>query len=673
MTDCVKHPQRILVANRGEIAVRIIKSIHRLGMQAIAVYSQFDKNAQHVKLADEAIFIGEGPAVSSYLAIENIIDAAKSSKADAIHPGYGFLSENSDFALACKEADIVFVGPTIEAMEIMGDKASAKRQMLECDIACIDGYQDEDQSDEAFERAANNTGYPLMIKAANGGGGRGMRLVEQPEQLFEALSEARGEALGSFGSDRLIMEKAVANARHIEFQILGDQFGNLVHLGERDCSLQRRHQKVIEEAPSPALNAALRQKMGEAAVRAAKSVSYHGAGTIEFLLDENNKFFFLEMNTRLQVEHPATEMVTGLDLVEWQIRIAAGERLGLKQSDIKITGHAIEARIYAEDPAKKFMPTTGKVHYWREPEGGGVRVDSGIVSGDHIGPHYDAMLAKVIVHNKDGNDAQTNRNRARRGLIAALNNTVLLGPQHNKQFLLELLGSDDFADGETNINTIDASADFSSPPTSIEIACIAAVLDFVEKRELSLARSVHVPDALLDWSSSPLPPAMFKFENNDSRFEIAIRAKGDHQYLAECGDRQMQITLSGNQATIEGRNFVADQFMREGNSVYLSSGGGDYKFVDISKSESQISNQTGDGTILSPMHGILVEVSAHPGLAVDVHTKLAVLEAMKMRHEILAGVKGVVRAILKPPGTQVSADDVLFEIELEAKKDATSV
>ena len=670
MAERVKPMLRILVANRGEIAVRIIKTIHRMGLQAIAVYSQADKNAQHVQLANEAILIGEGPAAVSYLSIAKIIEAAKTSRADAIHPGYGFLSENSDLAKACNEAGIIFIGPTVAAMQIMGNKASAKKQMLETGIPCIDGYQGEDQSDEAFENAARAIGYPVMVKAAGGGGGRGMRLVAQPEQLIAALGQARGEAQSSFGSDQLIIEKAFVNARHIEFQILGDQSGNIVHLGERDCSLQRRHQKVIEEAPSPALDSALRKTMGEAALGAAEAVSYQGAGTIEFLLDDNREFFFLEMNTRLQVEHPVTEMVTGIDLVEWQIRIAAGEPLGFKQADIEISGHAIEARLYAEDPARDFMPSTGRIDFWHQPEGDSVRVDSGILSGDEISPHYDAMLAKMIVHSDDGNDAEANRNAARLGLITALQKTILFGPQHNKQFLLELLGSDAFTRGEANIKTIDAGDGFSPAPTGVEIACLAAVLDFVDQRQSSLARCVHVPPALLDWSSSPLPPVSFRFESDGLGFDIAIQATGDHRYQADCGGGQMLVRLSGNQATIDGKLFTADHFMRVGNNVYLACDGRDHPFIDLSIHTGQSGKKAGDGTVLSPMHGILVEVTAEPGMKVGVHSRLAVLEAMKMRHDILAGVRGIVRTVLQPAASQVSANEILFEIELEEQEDA---
>ncbi|MCF6321796.1 MAG: acetyl-CoA carboxylase biotin carboxylase subunit, partial [Rhizobiaceae bacterium] len=459
----------ILIANRGEIAVRIIKTAKAMGIGTIAVYSDVDQDARHVKEADDAFLIGPAPATQSYLSIDNVIAAAQKSGADAIHPGYGFLSENAAFARACDDAGIIFIGPSPQAMEIMGNKAAAKARMIENKIGCVPGYNGKEQSDEVFASAAQDIGYPLMVKAANGGGGRGMRLVENSGDLATALEQARGEALSAFGSGELILEKLVTRAHHIEFQILGDMHGNIIHLGERDCSLQRRHQKVIEEAPSPAIDEALRAEMGKVAVAAARSVSYEGAGTVEFLLDEGGDYYFLEMNTRLQVEHPVTEMITGIDLVEWQIRIARGEVLSLTQDDVTISGHAIEARFYAEDPEKNFMPSTGKIESWIEPAAENIRVDSGIVSGDEITPHYDAMVAKIIAHGPTREDA-------RLSLARALDRTTLFGINHNKAFLGELLGREEFIAGSATTALIDQAygeENYSSPSPTAQAACLA--------------------------------------------------------------------------------------------------------------------------------------------------------------------------------------------------------
>ena len=404
---------KILIANRGEIACRVMRTARDLGYRTVAVYSDADADALHVREADEAVRIGPPPVSESYLDARAIIEAAKRVGADAVHPGYGFLSENDGFASACQDAGLVFIGPTPDAIRAMGNKAAAKRLMIEAGVPCVPGYQGADQSDATLAAEAQRIGCPIMVKAAAGGGGRGMRLVTRLEDFADAVSTARSEAQNAFGSGELILEKAVVDARHVEVQVFGDAHGHVIHLGERDCSAQRRHQKVIEEAPSPAVSPALREKMGAAAVAAAKAISYRGAGTVEFLLGADGEFYFLEMNTRLQVEHPVTEEITGLDLVEWQLRVAAGEPLPLKQEDVRLDGHAIEVRLYAESPEKNFLPQSGTVFEWRPAEGKGVRVDHGIRSGQEISPFYDPMIAKVIAHGRT-------REEARRRLVRAL-------------------------------------------------------------------------------------------------------------------------------------------------------------------------------------------------------------------------------------------------------------
>jgi len=423
--------QSVLVANRGEIACRIIRKLQQLGVRAIAVCSHADRAALHTTLADEVIEIGPAAVAESYLSIPRIIDAALSSGADAVHPGYGFLSENADFAQAVSDAGLTFIGPPVAAIAAMGNKAEAKRLMLAAGVPCVPGYHEADQSDARLQQAAGQIGYPLMIKAAAGGGGRGMRLAQDEAMLIYALALARSEAMTAFGSDELILERAVLDARHVEIQVFADQHGNVVHLGERDCSVQRRHQKVIEESPCPVMTDELRHAMGHAAVAAARAVEYIGAGTVEFLLDQNGEFYFLEMNTRLQVEHPVTELVTGLDLVAMQLSVANGEALGVEQKDIAIDGHAIEVRLYAEDPSNDFLPATGTIHHWRAAPAELLRTDSGIASGMEVSAFYDPMLAKLIAHGRT-------RAIARNKLIRGLQQTVLLGPRSNAEFLLSI-------------------------------------------------------------------------------------------------------------------------------------------------------------------------------------------------------------------------------------------
>ena len=439
---------KILIANRGEIACRIMDTAKRMGIKTVAVYSEADANARHARMADEAMLIGPPPAMESYLSIPKIIDAARKTGAEAIHPGYGFLSENAAFARACADAQITFIGPDADTIALMGNKAAAKRYMIEAGVPCIPGYEADDQSDEALIAAASDIGFPLMVKAAAGGGGRGMRLVAKPEKLPKALKTARSEADRSFGSPELILEKAIIEPRHIEIQVFGDNHGNVVHMFERDCSIQRRHQKVIEEAPSPAVSPALREKMGEAAAAAARAIRYSGAGTFEFLLDAEGNFYFLEMNTRLQVEHPVTECITGLDLVEWQLRVAANEPLPLTQENIELNGHAIEARLYAEDPEKNFLPRVGVLEKWVTASGSGIRTDHGLMDGYEVTPYYDAMIAKVIGFGDTRAEAQTN-------ILRALDDTVDQGLVTNRHFLKECITHEVFTDGGATTGFID--------------------------------------------------------------------------------------------------------------------------------------------------------------------------------------------------------------------------
>jgi acetyl-CoA carboxylase biotin carboxylase subunit len=449
--------QKILIANRGEIAVRIIRACRELGIASVAVYSQADRHAMHVRMADQALLIGEAPVGQSYLRVERLLEAARQSGAQAIHPGYGLLSENAGFAQAVQEAGLVFIGPSPQAIRAMGDKAEARRRVAENGVPVVPGYQGADDEPELLAAAAG-LGYPILVKATAGGGGKGMRIAWQAADLIEAVHASRREAQHAFGDGRLILERYLASAHHVEFQVLGDHHGALLHLFERDCSVQRRHQKIIEESPSPVLDDTLRQAMGEAAVRAAQAVAYTNAGTVEFILDPQSRaFYFLEMNTRLQVEHPVSEAVTGLDLAQWQIRIAAGERLPFRQSDLFQRGHALECRLYAEDPERSFLPATGRVQRFLSPKGPGVRVDSGVADGDEITVHYDPLIAKVIVHAED-------RPAAIRKMQAALRETVLLGITTNLHFLQEVLAHPDFQAGKTATTWVEANFQEWSQP-----------------------------------------------------------------------------------------------------------------------------------------------------------------------------------------------------------------
>ncbi len=440
--------KKILIANRGEIAVRVIRACREMGILSVAVYSEADQNSVHVKLADQAIHIGPASPKESYLNIEQILQAAKDSGAEAIHPGYGFLSENVAFAEAVMDASLIFIGPSAEAIKLMGDKSAARSLMENVGVPLIPGYQGDDDLD-SLKKNAIKIGYPVMLKAAAGGGGKGMRVVTEQADLPDMLAAAKREAQNAFGDERIILEKYIANAHHIEFQILADEHGNMVHLFERECSIQRRHQKVIEESPSPLMDDALREEMAETAIEVAKSVNYSNAGTVEFIVDPVTRtFYFLEMNTRLQVEHPITELVTGIDLVEWQIRISAGEKLSFKQSDIHQKGHAIEARLYSEDPSNSFFPSTGKIHYIDLFEGEDIRVDSGVETGSEVGVHYDPLLAKVIVY-AEGRQQAINK------LKKALEKSVLLGLKSNREFLVNILEDKLFNQGSANTSFID--------------------------------------------------------------------------------------------------------------------------------------------------------------------------------------------------------------------------
>ncbi|HET9913629.1 MAG TPA: acetyl-CoA carboxylase biotin carboxylase subunit [Anaerolineales bacterium] len=491
--------KKILIANRGEIAIRIMRACRELGIQTVAVYSDADKNARHVQHADEAIHIGPAAPKESYLNVEKIIAAAKQTHADAIHPGYGFLSENASFAAAVDSAQLTFIGPSAKSIRLMGDKAESKIRMKQAGVPTVPGYEGL-EAEEDFQNAATKIGYPVLVKAAAGGGGKGMRVVNTESELTEAIESARREALNAFGDERLLIEKYIPKAHHVEFQVFGDRHGNLLHLFERECSVQRRHQKIIEETPSPLLTSELRDEMGKAAVEAARAVGYYNAGTVEFIVDpDTHKFYFLEMNTRLQVEHPITELVVGLDLVHWQIRVAAGENFPFTQSHFTQRGHAIECRIYAEDPANGFLPSTGRLLQFVEPRGPGIRVDSGFAAVDEVTHFYDPLLAKLIVHAED-------RASAIQRMQAALKDFVVHGVVTNIDFLQAVITHPDFANGKVSTRWAETNFNWVLPSEpSFEAIIAASLADFAIVNRQHLHRA-QVPVSKIENQNDPYSP-----------------------------------------------------------------------------------------------------------------------------------------------------------------------
>ena len=656
--------KKLLIANRGEIACRIIRTARQLGIKTVAVYSEADKHAMHVRSADEALPIGKPTPSESYLNIEKIIRAARDSSADAIHPGYGFLSENAEFSRACGLADIIFIGPSPEAIELMGDKAKAKRAMIKAGVPCIPGYQGEEQDNLTLSKAASEIGYPLMIKAAAGGGGRGMRLVDKDDNFEAALDSARSESINAFGSDTLILEKAVLRPRHVEIQIFGDSHGNIIYLGERDCSVQRRHQKVIEEAPCPIMTPELRKAMGESAVAAAKAVNYEGAGTVEFLLAEDMNFYFLEMNTRLQVEHPVTELVTNKDLVELQFRVAEGLPLGLPQEEVELDGHAIEIRLYAEDPSTDFLPSTGDIELWVEPQGDNVRVDKGVASGDSVSTYYDPMIAKVIAYGAD-------REIARRRLVRALQNSMIIGLQTNRDFLIDALERSDFIDGQATTAFIGdeyGETGFESPPQDEDI-CLAALAHFLSDNQESQSASLGINEELLNWATADLLESIYIYELKGKDRTVIVRPldkssydvslDGKHAALARvtaCDSESMCLYLDDRYHMVYFHTTATTR------SITVATPTRQFILTDISRS-SAASITDGDGTVRAPMHGQLLDILVSEHDLVTVGDRLAVLEAMKMQHEILADVSGKINHIAATAGSQVRMDEVIMEIE----------
>jgi 3-methylcrotonyl-CoA carboxylase alpha subunit len=674
-TQNIRPINSILIANRGEIAVRVIRTAKRMGIRTIAVYSEADANALHVQLADEAIAIGATPARESYLRGDVILAAAKATGADAIHPGYGFLSENADFAEQIAQAGLIFIGPPASSIRAMGSKSAAKALMETANVPLVPGYHGEDQSLNILTAAAERIGYPVLIKASAGGGGKGMRIVLAPDELEAAINSAKRESRNAFGDDRLLIEKYLTKPRHIEIQVFADNSGETVYLFERDCSIQRRHQKVVEEAPAPNISAERRATMGKAAVDAARAVGYVGAGTVEFIA-EGDAFFFMEMNTRLQVEHPVTELITGLDLVEWQIRVARGEALPKKQSDLKIHGHAVEVRLYAEDPQRDFLPQTGRITHLSLPEKlPNTRVDTGVIAGAEITIHYDPMIAKIITHGVDRAEAVAR-------MCAALAATEVTGLNTNRAFLLAIASHPAFANAELDTGFIERYRDTLLPPpkpASNEVLAIAAYawLRQAQNKQQKNAdaadpfspwaqswgwRLSHTANAdlvLLDGDQQRTLTAEFTRDGilvklPDANIAVSGTANGDGRYRVNVGPQQWtaRVVIDGNALTV----FV---------------NGGEYHLRAIDPREAVSAVVAGAGHLVAPMPGAVISVVVAVGDKVCKGAALIVVEAMKMEHTIVAPHDGVVKAIHYAAGDQVAEGAELLELELEENAEPT--
>ena len=640
---------KILIANRGEIALRIMRTARRLGYGVVAVYSDADRDALHVREADQAIRIGEALPAQSYLRIDAIIAAAKASGTSAVHPGYGFLAENEDFAQACRDAGLVFIGPSPEAIRAMGNKAGAKDIMQKAGVPVVPGYQGADQSDAVMLAEARKIGFPVMIKAVAGGGGRGMRLVTDAAAFPDALRSAKSEAQGAFGDPAVILERAIVDPRHIEIQVFGDRYGNAIHLGERDCSVQRRHQKLIEEAPSPKVTPELRARMGAVAVAAVKSIGYEGAGTLEFLLDESGEFYFMEMNTRLQVEHPVTEAITGLDLVELQLRIAAGEPLGFRQEDVKFSGHAIEVRLCSEDAGHDFMPQSGKMALWQMPDG--VRVEHALQSGSEIPPFYDSMIAKIISHGAD-------RNEARGRLICGLEQVAAFGVTTNLGFLISCLRHPGFARGEATTAFIGNHRDELLAPRANDKAeaALAGLLLYVT--------NPHAPPWRSGRSLAATFPVTMRIDLGHGAQEVDIVRGRDGGYV-DGSEQRFEIDELARDAIRFRADGVMEsvKFLRDGDRLYFLHRGATISVHDLTLAPPvSAAAAGGDGKVRAAMNGRVVAVLVKPGEQVAAGQPVMTLEAMKMEHVHTAGVAGKISSIDVAEGEQVTTGRIVVEI-----------
>jgi 3-methylcrotonyl-CoA carboxylase alpha subunit len=649
----------VLIANRGEIACRIARSAKRLGLRTIAVYSDADATALHVRSCDEALRIGPAVARESYLVIDALIEAARKSRAECIHPGYGFLSEKPEFAEACAKADIVFIGPPPDAIRAMGLKDRAKALMEKAGVPVVPGYHGDQQDPKLLKRKAYEIGYPVLIKAVAGGGGKGMRRVDRHADFDEALESAMREAASSFGDERVLIEKYVSAPRHIEIQVFADRHGNAIHLNERDCSLQRRHQKVIEEAPAPGMTDEIRASMGAAAVAATKAVGYVGAGTVEFIADGANGlkrdgFWFMEMNTRLQVEHPVTEAITGQDLVEWQFRVASGETLPLRQDEVALRGHAVEARLYAEDPEHGFLPSTGKLVALNFFQGDGIRIDTGVEAGGEVSPYYDPMIAKVIAH-------ATAREKALDRLADALDRTIVAGPRTNLAFLSALCRAWDFRAGDFDTGFIDRNLEaLGAVPQKPDAALVAFGVTHLLKREEQRVAARRDPEM-------PASP----WDASDG-FQLSGRRDTLMPVVADGKNANVRIAYgaSGPSAQMDGQIVDPSAMVVDGEEGVFVLRRGRQTAVRLAKFDNiDAEHQDGDGTVRAPMHGKVLALLVEKGATVTKGQRVAVVEAMKMEHALVAPGDGVVAEITATTGSQVAEGAKLLSIAISEKKE----
>ncbi|WP_096667393.1 acetyl/propionyl/methylcrotonyl-CoA carboxylase subunit alpha [Polaromonas sp. AET17H-212] len=659
--------KKILIANRGEIACRVAATARRMAVQTVAVYSDADAGAKHVSVCDEAIHIGGSAPKDSYLRWEKIIAAAKATGAEAIHPGYGFLSENEEFAQACGDAGLVFIGPPASAIKAMGLKAESKQLMEKAGVPLVPGYHGSDQDPALLQREADSIGYPVLIKASAGGGGKGMRAVERSEDFAAALASCKREAISSFGDDAVLVEKYAQRPRHIEIQVFGDTHGNYVYLFERDCSVQRRHQKVLEEAPAPGMTEAMRREMGEAAVAAARAVNYVGAGTVEFIVEQRPdgtmNFFFMEMNTRLQVEHPVTEAITGLDLVEWQLRVASGEKLPLAQDQLRIHGHAIEARICAESPDNNFLPATGTLHVYGLPpsvafERGLVRVDAGVREGDAISPYYDSMIAKLIVHGD-------NREQALARMDEALAQLHIVGLSTNVQFLRHVVQSRSFtqADLDTALIPREEAVLFNQEKLGLPLAAAAAVaLSLLAEK----AQETDDPFSKRDgWRSHGLNLRRFEFEFHGEPAKAELTYLHDGALRLAVGDVDQVLVFAGSGGAVDirfGEQRLSAHIYRRGETVHVFARQGATQITVIDQLAHAGEAHGEAGRLTAPMPGKVVSFAVKAGDKVSKGQALAVMEAMKMEHTIAAPADGVVQEVLYAPGDQVTEGAELLKM-----------
>ncbi len=658
---------KILIANRGEIACRVIKTARRLGIKTVAVYSDADAGARHVAMADEAVHIGGSAARESYLVVDKILDAARRTGAQAVHPGYGFLSENAGFADACAKDGVVFIGPPPSAIRAMGSKSEAKKIMEKAEVPLVPGYHGDDQSPDLLAKEAQRIGFPVLIKASAGGGGKGMRVVEAADKFKDALEGAKREAKASFADDHVLVEKYLTRPRHIEIQVFADGHGNCVYLFERDCSIQRRHQKVIEEAPAPNMDPARRKQMGEAAVAAAKAIGYVGAGTVEFIANQDGSFYFMEMNTRLQVEHPVTEAITGQDLVEWQLRVAAGDKLPLSQEQLRIDGHAVEVRLYAEDPNRNFLPSTGKLVHLRLPaEDAHVRVDTGVREGDTVTPFYDPMIAKVIVHDRD-------RASAMRRMAALMGETEVVGVTTNAALLKALCAHPAFVGGEVDTGFIERHREtlfaraVAASDRDFAVATLARIAEWApassdpwdQKNGFRLLETGHDE---VRWRDGERDVAIVVRRPRTGRLQLELPGGVAEASVSRGDDGRLAIWLAGDTFTASAvRRVLPDGGIEY--ALFADGGSRRLRLVDPLDVTQYEASAVGDGSVRSPLPGKIIDLRVKAGDSVSKGQALLVLEAMKMEHTLAAPADGKIKSVRYAVGEQVAEGADLVEFE----------